>query len=60
MNKKIMIKAGFAKELKAIKQHKCPICRKKINMEDFKDEVSKIEFMISGICNACQKEFFIQ
>lgn len=38
---------------------KCPFCGKKINVEtEFRDEVSKKEFGISGLCQECQDDFF--
>ena len=36
----------------------CPICKAKINFNDFKDELSKKEYQISGICQSCQNEIF--
>ena len=36
----------------------CPICKEKINFDDFEDELSKKEYQISGICQSCQNEIF--
>ncbi len=36
----------------------CPFCSKPINESDFRDELSKKEFKISGICQKCQDDFF--
>ena len=36
----------------------CPWCTKPINMDDFKDDLSRKEFEISGICQKCQDRFF--
>ena len=58
MNKDIMKKAGFTKELDLIKEKKCPFCKKKVNEDDFVDELSIKEFVISGLCMACQDEMF--
>mgnify|MGYP001455577066 FL=1 len=58
MNEEIMIKAGFNKEVKAVKQNKCPICFMQVSMDDFTDQLSLKEYEISGICQACQNEIF--
>jgi hypothetical protein len=36
----------------------CPWCKKEINMDEFKDQLSIKEFYISGLCQECQDEFF--
>ena len=37
----------------------CPFCNKKIDAEwEFDDVLSKIEFRISGLCQACQDKTF--
>jgi hypothetical protein len=58
MNKKIMKEAGFEKEVELVKQKLCPICFKKVDIDDFKDTLSRKEFQISGICNSCQNKIF--
>lgn len=38
---------------------KCPFCGKNIDVEnEFRDEISKKEFGISGMCQSCQDDFF--
>lgn len=37
---------------------KCPFCGKSVNEHDFRDELSKKEFQISGLCQSCQEEVF--
>ena len=49
---------GFAKEVEEVKMGLCPFCKKEIILSDFKNELSKREFKISGICQSCQDEFF--
>lgn len=56
MNKDLMRKMGFEKELKRIDEGKCPLCGKKITI--FKDNLSRKEFEISGMCQRCQDEVF--
>jgi hypothetical protein len=57
--KKILIAAGFEKQVKNSKAGKCTWCGStKVKPEDFKDELSKKEFGISGFCQKCQDETF--
>ena len=58
MNKDIMRKAGFSKEVDMIEEGVCPDCGKKIEYEDFRNELSIKEFNISGMCQKCQDDFF--
>lgn len=39
-------------------QSLCIDCKKKINEKDFKNEKSKIEYSISGLCQKCQDSVF--
>ena len=36
----------------------CPFCGKLIQIEEFRDELSKKEFALSGLCQSCQDDFF--
>lgn len=36
----------------------CPFCGKDMSNPSFRDELSKKEFMISGICQECQDNYF--
>ena len=36
----------------------CPFCKAEIKEEDFKDEISKLEYSVSGLCQKCQDEVF--
>jgi hypothetical protein len=58
MNKDIMKQTGFEKEVEDVENGICPICKGVIDMNDFRDEVSRMEFSISGLCQSCQDEFF--
>ncbi len=53
-------KAAFGtSNSEAISSSICINCKKPVNPEtDFTDEVSKREYGISGLCQACQDEFF--
>ncbi len=56
MNEKIMRKYGLDNEMDKVHQGKCPLCNK--NIGTFKDKLSEKEFKISGMCQACQDDFF--
>ena len=58
MNKDILEKLGFTEEMKLIENRQCPCCKEKININDFKDEKSLKEFVISGLCQSCQDDIF--
>jgi hypothetical protein len=58
MNKDIMIKAGFVAEMKLVDEGKCPFCKKPINPAEFKDDSSRKEFGVSGLCQVCQDEVY--
>lgn len=58
MNKDIMKQVGFLKEVKLVEEKKCPFCKKHINMSEFRNQISKKEFIISGLCQNCQDEMF--
>lgn len=58
MNEKIMRAAGFNEEVNKVKEGKCPFCGKTIKQEDFRDELSRKEFGISGLCQNCQDAMF--
>jgi len=50
---------GFEREVKAVKAGKCPFCGQEIDPEtEFRDELSKKEFRISGLCQHCQDGMF--
>lgn len=58
MNKQILMKLGFDKEVNAIEELKCPFCKEVIDTEQFRDKESKLEFKISGLCQSCQDKVF--
>ena len=58
MNKDIMKAIGLGKEVELVEQGKCPSCSQVIKEGDFKDDLSKKEFKISGLCQRCQDEIF--
>lgn len=58
MNKDLMKKAGFGEEVKRVEQGLCPVCKKQIDMNEFRDNLSRKEFGISGLCQECQDKVF--
>jgi hypothetical protein len=58
MNKDMMRALGFGKQIDDVEAGKCPFCGKSVKWEDFKDEISKREYRISGICQECQDKTF--
>jgi len=58
MNKNIMRATGFSKEVEKIKHGLCPMCSKPIKMKEFKDDLSRKEYGISGMCQVCQDGIF--
>lgn len=39
---------------------KCPMCHEDIDENEFKNELSKKEYTISGLCETCQDELFTE
>lgn len=58
MNKKIMEQAGFKEEVKRAEKGSCPFCSAVISEKEFRDELSKKEWKISGLCQKCQDKVF--
>lgn len=58
MNKDIMCQCGFSKEVDLIEKGFCPFCKRQVNVTEFKNEISKREFKISGLCRECQDKIF--
>ena len=59
MNKKILKKLGFAKYIDLVESGKCPFCKKNVNIKDFRDELSRKEFKLSGLCQNCIDIMFL-
>ena len=58
IRRRLLTMTGFDKEL-ALKDHgQCPFCQKIVNPESFRDDLSRKEFEISGLCQGCQDEMF--
>ena len=46
----------FADQLKRLDQCLCPTCGKEVG--EFRDDLSRKEFTISGMCQSCQDSMF--
>lgn len=58
MNKRILQQAGFGEEVKAVERGDCPLCKRKVDKDEFRDAISRREFEISGLCQSCQDDIF--
>ncbi|MDD5649036.1 MAG: hypothetical protein PHF86_01265 [Candidatus Nanoarchaeia archaeon] len=56
--KNLLCEIGFKKEVQRIDLGLCPFCGISIKKDDFRDELSKKEFKISGLCQKCQDKIF--
>jgi hypothetical protein len=54
----VLKRMGYTKQSERIQQDLCPSCGKFINPSDFKDDLSRREFRLSGMCQKCQDETF--
>jgi hypothetical protein len=59
MNKTIMKKMGFGREVALKENGLCPFCRCSVDTQTFRDELNIKEFAISGLCQDCQDKTFI-
>ena len=57
MNREI-INQVFPEMLEKIDNGQCPTCGRKIKEGEFRNEISKKEFKISGMCQECQDNVF--
>lgn len=57
MNKELMNHLGFNKYVVRVSRGLCPYCNRP-TIGEFRDELSKIEHSISGMCQSCQDEVF--
>lgn len=55
---KQLIEKIFPEETKLREMNRCPICKEKVNKDTLKNELSKKEFDISGLCQKCQDSIF--
>ena len=58
MNEQIMKQMGFQQQVNDVHNGICPFCKTPINMDEFRDQLSKKEYKISGLCQKCQDQVF--
>ena len=58
MKFKAKISNIFKKESQLVYRCKCPFCERDIDRDDFKDDLSRREYKISGMCQECQDDIF--
>ena len=57
--KKNLRALGFDKEIERVENGQCSFCGStKLNAEDFRDDKSRREHQISGLCQKCQDKVF--
>jgi len=56
MNRDIMIAAGFSKEVARVDAGLCATCDGEVG--PFKDDLSRKQYRISGMCQPCQDMLF--
>lgn len=44
--------------IELIENHQCPICTTTIDFQTFRNDISRIEYTISGLCQQCQDKIF--
>ena len=49
---------GLSEMFKRKDEGLCPFCGREVNMDDFRDDLSRHEFELSGLCQMCQDYFF--
>lgn len=59
MNRKIMEAFGLKGFADKVDDSKCPFCGKVIHPNaEFRDDISRREFNLSGLCQGCQDKTF--
>lgn len=56
----LMQARGFEMHIVNTQLGLCPICSKPIVERDFRDQLSKQEYSISGMCQGCQDMMFTE
>lgn len=50
----------FPEQVNEVSAGNCPLCKKHVIYEDFKDDLSITEYNISGMCQTCQDDIFTE
>lgn len=54
MNKDIMRAAGFGAEVERFENGLCVLCSKPVVIAELRNDMSRSEYEISGMCQTCQ------
>lgn len=57
MNKQLA-RMIFKREADLVDQGRCPFCKQHVPADSFRDDLSRREFKISGLCQSCQDKTF--
>jgi len=49
---------GFGEEVDLVEAGRCPFCKSEVEPDSFKNEISRREYRISGLCQDCQDKTF--
>ena len=49
---------GFENEIDRVEQNLCPFCGEPVSEEDFRDDASRKEYELSGMCQQCIDDTF--
>jgi len=58
IKRSMLIAAGFGEEVRRAMLGICCFCETPTSVEDFRDDLSRKEFEITGMCQKCQDETF--
>lgn len=58
VKRQLLIDAGMGEEVRRVMLGMCPFCGLPVSVEDFRDDLSRREFEIAGMCQKCQDEVF--
>jgi hypothetical protein len=58
IKRNLLVSAGMGEEVRRVMLGMCPFCQKPVTIEDFRDDLSRREFQISGMCQSCQDDIF--
>lgn len=58
--KNILRQAGLGRNVERVEAGRCPCCDRGIDPAEFRDDISRREFRISGMCQACQDSVWPQ
>lgn len=53
-----LVQTFGADRRQTVANKRCVLCAQKVAEDSFRDEISRQEYCISGICQSCQDEIF--